>query len=73
MRHFSDARPDLVIHVVDVNSPCIGELRAHGGVGHILIAGEHIWQHAHIARTLDVVLSANRADTHGRAAKIAGQ
>ncbi|MNS94692.1 hypothetical protein D3C72_1289170 [compost metagenome] len=73
MRHFGDACTDLVVHGVDVYPPGVSKLRAHGGICHVLIAREHVRQHAHIARALYVILPANRADADGRAAEIAGQ
>ena len=73
MRHFGNARPDAIVHLVDVNSPGIGELLSDGGIGHILIAGEHIRQHAHVTGTLNIVLSTHGTDADGRTAEVAGQ
>ena len=73
MRHFGNARPDAIVHRIDVNSPGVGELLPDRRVSHILIAGEHIRQNAHIAGTLDVVLTAHRPDADGGATEIPGQ
>ncbi|MNZ64456.1 hypothetical protein D3C78_826250 [compost metagenome] len=73
MRDFGNAHAYLIVHFVDVDSPRVSKFLPHFGIGDILIAREHVRQHAHITRTLHVVLTANRADANGRATEISGQ
>ncbi len=73
MRHLGYARPDAIVHIIHVDPPGIGELLPDSRIGHILIAGEHIRQNAHIAGALNIVLPAHGTDTDGRAAEVAGQ
>ena len=73
VRHFGDARPDPIVHRRNVNPPGVGELLPNGRIGDVLIAGEHIGQHAHITGPLDIVLTAHRSDADGRATEITGQ
>ena len=73
MRHFGDAGADLVIHLRRVDPPGGGEFGPHGGVGDLLIAGEQVRQHAHIAGALHIVLSTNRAHADVRTPQVAGE
>ena len=72
MRHLGNTRADAIVHYRNVNSPGIGELLPDSRVRHVLIAGEHIGQYAHVTRSLHVILSANGTDADGRATKITG-
>ncbi|MNE15978.1 hypothetical protein D3C80_1089050 [compost metagenome] len=73
MRDFGNAHAYLSVHFVGVDSPRVSKFLPHFGIGDILIAREHVRQHAHITRTLHVVLTANRADANGRTTEIPGQ
>ncbi|MNC69939.1 hypothetical protein D3C75_1206870 [compost metagenome] len=68
MRYFGDAHAHLVIHQGRIDAPRAGKFLAHLRVDHILIARELVGDHPHVARALDVVLAAHRADAHVLAA-----
>ena len=73
MRHLGDAGADLVVHQRRVDAPGGGEFRPHGGVGDLLIAGEQVRQHAHIAGALYVVLPADRPHADVGPSQVAGE
>ncbi len=73
VRHLGDAHADFVIHHGRIDAPGAREFFPHHRVFDILIAGELVWQHAHIARALHVVLAAHRADADMLAPEITGK
>lgn len=73
MRNFGNTGADFVIHYGQVDPPGLGKFGADVGIGHLLIAGEQIRQHAHVAGPLDVILPAHRADADMFPAEITGQ
>ena len=73
MRHFGNAHADFVVHQAGINPPGIGEFFTHLRVRHVLIARELIWQHAHVTRSLHVVLPTHRANADGFTPEVTGQ
>ena len=73
MRNFGDARSNLVIHLINVNAPGVGEFLPDGEIGHVLIPRELVRQYPHIARALHVILPTHRPNADVRASQIAGQ
>ncbi len=73
VRHFGDPHADLVIHQGGIDSPRPGEFLAHLRVRHVLIAGELVGDHPHVARALHVILPAHRADAAVLTPEVAGE
>ncbi len=73
MRHLGDAHADFIVHHRRVDPPGACEFFAHRRVFDILIARELVWQHAHVARALHVILTAHRADADMLSPQIAGE
>ncbi len=70
LEHVGDAQSGLRLQR---DTPCLLEQRADRGVGHVAIGTELVWERAHVARALDVVLPPQRIDANALATDVAGR